>query len=783
MVPLTLPRWPLTGRQREMAFFQEAVATRNVNAVLVHGPLGAGKTRLAEEGWNMAGGQGFELFRATASRAAQSVPLGAIGHLLPRRMRSADPGDLTTQLAHRFSRPARRVALMVDDLPLLDAASAVIVRRLAETGTILMIGTVRSDLPSPAITAEAREAGHFTAIDLEPLDVDAVEVLLGETLDGIVPRSTALRLHAASGGRPRFLRDLVTEALRTDVLRKEGETWHLIGAPAPSRRLQEAICYEMRGLPEQEAVALKLSALCHLTLRGPLETEGLSAGTLSRLEQSHLVDVKHDGEHTIISMRHPLYAEVLCSQMGLLERRGLLLTEAERLRHGGMRRRSDPLRAACMHLESTGTADPHLLRQALPLALSPYDAERVATLSKALTWVDPTSGPRITLSTALFRLGRPADALAMLDSAAAGAADAMEDLQIKRLRSSYEMFSLLGFDEPDYARIIALINAGGITQARNLAEEAHKKSVAQHELIPQLWTSYCLGQVEYRAGRLNQSYGWYSTCAHAARTMHDGAGEGMALTGMALAAGGMGRPDLLDTALIKAKELAPAQQQSPEFLAASAWRLVMTSNLSQARDLLLEAATLARKTGAAMVEAQLLSDVARLGDPGRVKTRLAELASLRDEDLASALAAHAAALASRDPARLTATAAQLEVLGALLHAAESYSAAADLYTGQCLNQKASRVTGEAVRLAGQCAGAHTPGLALSQAQVPLTRREIEIAMLALRGLSSEDIAHELVVSPRTVHSHLQHIYRKAGITRRRDLRRILPNMNVRSAHA
>jgi HD-GYP domain-containing protein (c-di-GMP phosphodiesterase class II) len=44
----------------------------------------------------------------------------------------------------------------------------------------------------------------------------------------------------------------------------------------------------------------------------------------------------------------------------------------------------------------------------------------------------------------------------------------------------------------------------------------------------------------------------------------------------------------------------------------------------------------------------------------------------------------------------------------------------------------------------------------------LTDREIEVLRLAVRGLTNKQIAHELVVSPRTVQHHLAHVYEKSG---------------------
>jgi HD-GYP domain-containing protein (c-di-GMP phosphodiesterase class II) len=48
----------------------------------------------------------------------------------------------------------------------------------------------------------------------------------------------------------------------------------------------------------------------------------------------------------------------------------------------------------------------------------------------------------------------------------------------------------------------------------------------------------------------------------------------------------------------------------------------------------------------------------------------------------------------------------------------------------------------------------------------LTRREVEVLRMVARGLSNRAIAERLVVSPRTVGHHVQHIYRKIGCSTR-----------------
>src|SRR2546422_10446970 len=48
----------------------------------------------------------------------------------------------------------------------------------------------------------------------------------------------------------------------------------------------------------------------------------------------------------------------------------------------------------------------------------------------------------------------------------------------------------------------------------------------------------------------------------------------------------------------------------------------------------------------------------------------------------------------------------------------------------------------------------------------LTPREREVLVLVARGESSAQIAHDLVISPRTVGTHIQHILAKLGVDNR-----------------
>jgi DNA-binding CsgD family transcriptional regulator len=207
--------------------------------------------------------------------------------------------------------------------------------------------------------------------------------------------------------------------------------------------------------------------------------------------------------------------------------------------------------------------------------------------------------------------------------------------------------------------------------------------------------------------------------------------------------------------------------------AGACWTAVARGEITRGAQLALATARRVREAGQLYFEAACLHDAARLGMAARVASRLAELSGSFDGVLVPAYANHAAALAGSDPAGLTGVSEEFEKMGAILFAAEAAAEAARLHRREGRKGSALASAARARTLVERCEGAHTPALAHLDFDLPLTRREEEIATLAAAGNSNREIAERLVVSVRTVDNHLHSAYSKLGVRSRRELAPIL----------
>jgi ATP/maltotriose-dependent transcriptional regulator MalT len=208
---------------------------------------------------------------------------------------------------------------------------------------------------------------------------------------------------------------------------------------------------------------------------------------------------------------------------------------------------------------------------------------------------------------------------------------------------------------------------------------------------------------------------------------------------------------------------------------ARAWVTAAAGERSRAISQLVTAADDQESRGQPAYAMFALHDALRLGAK-HVASRLGTLAASLDGPWPAAGVVHARAADASDAVSLEAAADAFAALGAGLVAAEAASEASRRWAASGHTARAAAAHAKAVRLS-PCEAGHAlrfipphpeePGLAT------LTPREQEVAELACRGLSNACIAERLVVSVRTVESHLYSAYGKLGVPDRAALAAVL----------
>ncbi|HEV7689043.1 MAG TPA: AAA family ATPase, partial [Acidimicrobiia bacterium] len=377
--------WPLTGRAEELQRLRALVTRGTAPGVVISGPAGVGKTRLAQECLRLAESAGSPTASVTATRAAASLPFGALAPMLPASDHGEagavdDRSDLLRRSAAALVDRAegRRFVFLVDDAHLLDDASATLVHQLATTNAAFVLATVRPDEPAPEPIVALWKDGAGERIDLAGLDLGAVETLLQAILAGPVEPATTAQLFGRSRGNALFLRELVLGALEDGSLCDDGGIWRLVRLLSPSQRLAELV--EMRlgrlAIPDRDLLEL-------LSFGEPLglaELEALADPALvERLVRKRLLISAMHRRRVEVRLAHPVYGDVLRAQIPPMRVRAIARALAEAVEATGARRREDTLRVATWSLEG-GIPRPGIMLSAAATARWRYDfplAERL----------------------------------------------------------------------------------------------------------------------------------------------------------------------------------------------------------------------------------------------------------------------------------------------------------------------------------------------------------------------------------------------------------------------
>ncbi|MBI2168785.1 MAG: helix-turn-helix transcriptional regulator, partial [Actinobacteria bacterium] len=317
---------------------------------------------------------------------------------------------------------------------------------------------------------------------------------------------------------------------------------------------------------------------------------------------------------------------------------------------------------------------------------------------------------------------------------------------------------------------LAQAELGDVEKAEALARAAYEAAVEARQIQGHAWLALILGRVLWLR-RLPESLRWFREAASLFSDLDQAGQRRWCVAGGMMVAAMHGDAAAVAELAVTTDSIdpGPVQMMASDVMRARAWACVARGDQQDAKQLFRRAGILARARGAFALEVGARHDLVRLGEPGEVVDRLAELATMVDGELATVRADHAAALASGDTGNLEQVAERFETCGVSVLAAEAMAQAAALHRRAESARAAQRCGQRAAELDALAGGVCTPAMALAGEAAALTRREREITELAAQGLSNQDIADRLVVSRRTVANHLQRAYDKLGVAGRQEL--------------
>ena len=845
--------------------------------MVIAGPAGVGKTRLAREALAAAKRSGHVTRWAAGTAAAAAIPLGAVAHLLPAIDAVCDPLTLLQRAGAAIAEQGKghRLVIGIDDAHLLDELSVTLLHQLALTRAACLVLTVRTGEPAPDPVVTLWKNGLADRLELAHLPRAELDRLVTSVLGGVVDSRTIERLWRATRGNVLFLRELVEGGCETGALRNRDGVWRWEGPMKPTPRLREIVQAQLGGLGSDERTALELLATDEPLGLGRVASL-INPEVVAVLERRGLVRVVNSGWRAEVWLAHPIYGTVVRDQ--LPEANACQLRRRLANTHLPWKRQDDLLRAGLLLLDSDQPgAHASLLAEAAMHANALLDHDNAARLAhasidgtdgrdgmrahlallEAVRWqgqaeeaervaaaaapfaVSAEDRSRLAVVRALnlfFGLGQVAKAEAMLNKAAADAADDETCRRISAVHSVLAFFAgrplqaaesgaeILATEgvspeaavwaasatavglaargrisealsavaegraalarctvEPELAvcrqllahgELSALLLGGRVQEALTRAGELHEWSMAVPQWAGDALAAAHVGWAALAAGRPRTALRWLSQAVVGLSESDPGGFRQFATALLAHTHAQLGDAAAARRLLDGAGIEPHCAVFEPELLLAQAWQAAADGRVCQAADQAVQAASVAAGMGQRAVEAQALHAAVRLGRAGDVAGRLRQLAGQVEGVLVTLYSAHAQAVTGGAGGQLDEVAAQLEAMGARLLATDAAAHAAAAHLRAGDRRRAAAATARAASLGRACEEIRTPALE-QLAPRPLTTREGEVASLVVQGLKNQAIAERLVLSVRTVEAHLANAYAKLGISSRAELAKAL----------
>ncbi|MET9337890.1 LuxR C-terminal-related transcriptional regulator [Nonomuraea sp. NPDC003804] len=411
-----MKRWPFAGRRHELDDLVRLARDPTAQGVIIAGPAGVGKSRLAGEVLTRFHAAKVTTLRIRATKAASSIPNGALADLIPPQHPPHLVNTVRWAADELLAQARGRVAVLsVDDAHLLDSHSAEVIACLVRGGQARLVATLRTGEPAPDPVTLLWRDGHVRRYDTGPLSDDDVTAVLTAALGGQPDDATVRRLAEVTEGNALFLSEVVGAAIAAGSLSEIHGMWKLTGAPPLAPRLVDLIHERIGALSPELKDVLEYTALAE-----PIGARTLGALTGERAvleaEERGLVRVRVEGRREIARLGHPLYGEVAREHLPELRRRRRHADLAAALEATGLRRREDPLRVTVWRLAGGLGAAPRPLLDASRLAWSAHDYPLAIRLGEAALDAGGGTAAAIQLATLLDYAQQPDRARSVLDA-------------------------------------------------------------------------------------------------------------------------------------------------------------------------------------------------------------------------------------------------------------------------------------------------------------------------------------------------------------------------------
>jgi DNA-binding CsgD family transcriptional regulator len=388
-------------------------------AVVMSGAAGVGKSRLAVEVAARAELRGWTSKRVVATRAAASIPFGAMVSLLPDDAGTQTPLALLAALRQRLQDgpDGQPQLLVIDDLPRLDVPSAALVHQVVTERLCAVLGTVRAGEAAPDAVAALLDGDNAVRIDVPSLTGAEVSVLIEAALGGQCDANLTQVLMQLSSGNPLFVRELVRDGVAAGWLAQTGNVWRIAGVPRAPARLIDVVGDRLAALGGPARAAMEVLAIAERLDVGHFDS--LAEGdALEQLEIAGLAEIEQTGERMMVVLAHPMHGEAARATIPALRRRRIVERLADVLEASGMTDAGDPVRVARWRLESGGSADADLLARAARQAWMANDFALAEQLGRAARSAGAGFDAAFVVAECLMLTGRHDEAeaaMAMLD--------------------------------------------------------------------------------------------------------------------------------------------------------------------------------------------------------------------------------------------------------------------------------------------------------------------------------------------------------------------------------